>query len=106
MSRWDDAEAEFYGSVLPGFVTPGSCLSCGNPGPCQCGGDPKHRPAEPESEDCVWYRGWEVGFDQMAHDYTQRGWRAYKGGVDLDAPTADGATFEACLDDVDEQEDD
>lgn len=63
------------------------------------------RPEQPKGTDVAWYRDWEVGFDQMAHDYTGRGWRAYKGGVDLDAPTVDGRTFTECLDEVDEAED-
>jgi hypothetical protein len=66
----------------------------------------EQRPSEPTGNNVVWYRGWEVGFDQMAHDYAKSGWRAYKGGVDMDAPIVDASTYEGCLDEVDEAEDD
>jgi hypothetical protein len=64
------------------------------------------RPPEPQGDDVVWYRGWEVGFDGMAHDYGGEGWRAYKGGCDLDAPQVSARTYDACLDEIDSEEDD
>ena len=63
------------------------------------------RPVEPTESADVWYRGWEVGFDDTAHRWSGEGWRAYKGGCDLDAPTVSAATFIGCLNEIDEAED-
>lgn len=62
------------------------------------------RPPEPDTEGDIWYRGWEAGFDDMAHHYTSEGWRAYKGGCDLDAPQLSSKTWAGLLDAIDEAE--
>lgn len=64
------------------------------------------RPAEPAATHHVWYRGWEIGYDHDAAYWGGTGWRAYKGGCDLDAPEVMAATYAACLDEIDEAEDD
>lgn len=61
------------------------------------------RNAEPGDR---WYRGWEVGYDDEAAKWTNEGWRAYKGGCDLDALSVSAASYDECLDAIDEQEDD
>jgi hypothetical protein len=63
------------------------------------------RPAEPEGEDCAWYRGWECGWDRMRDFYTSEGYSAYKGGADLDAPNVSADTWAKLLDAVDDEED-
>ena len=63
------------------------------------------RPPQPFAEAAVWYRGWEVGYDLEADKWTSHGWRAYKGGCDLDAPHVDADTYEGVLDAIDEEED-
>ena len=67
---------------------------------------PKERPAEPHGEDVVWYRGWEAGWEQMLEFFTGEGFRAYKGGCDLGAPTVSAGTWSGLLDAIDEEEDD
>jgi len=67
---------------------------------------PLTRPLEPQGTDHVWYRGWEVGYDHDAANWGGTGWRAYKGGCDLDAREVMSATYQGCLDEIDEQEDD
>lgn len=64
------------------------------------------RPAAPSGTDNVWYRGWEVGYDADADFWSNEGWIAYKGGCDLGAPEVRSATYEACLDLIDDEEDD
>lgn len=64
------------------------------------------RPDEPTDGTSVWYRGWEVGYDDMAARYVKDYWRAYKGGCDLDAPQASANTFDGVLDAIDDEEDD
>lgn len=68
-------------------------------------GAPKTRIGEPPSGTDVWYRGWECGWDATAASYGAEGWRAYKGGCDLDAPQAGGRTWAELLDDIDDAED-
>lgn len=63
------------------------------------------RPPEPQGTTCVWYRGWEVGWDHDAAFWGGTGWRAYKGGCDLDALEVMSETYQGCLDEIDEQED-
>ena len=63
------------------------------------------RPPQPEGEDCVWYRGWEVGYGHDAVVWSKYGWMAYKGGCDLDAPSVCSTTYEGCLDAIDDEED-
>jgi len=63
------------------------------------------RPDPPEAGSDVWYRGWECGFDVEASLWCAEGWRAYKGGADLDVPTASARTWDALLDEIDDQED-
>lgn len=62
------------------------------------------RPAEPEIGQDVWYRGWECSYDVEAALWVSEGWRAYKGGADIDAPTASAATFSGLLDEIDDEE--
>lgn len=64
------------------------------------------RPEMPEGEKTVWYRGWEAGWEHMLEFFTGEGYRAYKGGADLDAPEVRGATWTELLDNIDEEEDD
>lgn len=63
------------------------------------------RPAQPNGEDTVWYRGWEAGWEEMLDFFTGEGYRAYKGGADLDAPDVRAGTWEELLDAIDEEED-
>ena len=63
------------------------------------------RPLEPKGTDNVWYRGWEVGYSADAGYWSDDGWIAYKGGCDLDAQEVRAATYEACLDLIDDEED-
>lgn len=62
------------------------------------------RPAEPHGEDVVWYRGWEAGWEQVLEFYTGQGYRAYKGGADLDASSVSAGTWSELLDAIDEEE--
>lgn len=64
------------------------------------------RPTEPEGEASVFYRGWEAGYEDMASRWSAEGYRAYKGGCDLDAPTVSAPSWDALLDAIDEHEDD
>jgi len=64
----------------------------------------KQRPAEPEVGHDAWYRGWECSYDVDAALYGHEGWRAYKGGADLDARQTSGKTWSDLLDEIDEQE--
>lgn len=61
------------------------------------------RPVAPNAG-VTWYRGWECIWDEQADSWVAEGWRAYKGGVDLDAPTASAKTWEALLDEIDAEE--
>lgn len=63
------------------------------------------RPEMPTGEDVVWYRGWEAGWEQQLEFYTGEGYRAYKGGCDLDAPNVTAGTWAGLLDAIDEEED-
>ena len=95
-----------YRDPLP-FPVPPPCPVCGDPGPCQCTGDPMRRPAEPDGEATVWYRGWEVSYDgQSAYAavFGDGRWTAYKGGCDLGAPEVRASSYQACLDAIDEEE--
>ena len=62
------------------------------------------RPAKPQGDALVWYRGRECGFDEMASRFTPEGWRAYKGGCDPDARTVSAVTWDALLSEIDEEE--
>jgi hypothetical protein len=62
------------------------------------------RPTEP-TEGSVWYRGWECGYEPERGNWTGEGYTAYKGGCDLDAKQAHGATWAALLEHVDDEED-
>lgn len=64
------------------------------------------RPQQPDGEDVVWYRGWEAGWERMLDFFTGEGYRAYKGGCDLDAQTVSAGTWSDLLDAIDEEEDD
>lgn len=63
------------------------------------------RPPEPQGNNSVWYRGWEIGWEEMRDDYTGRGWTAYQGGADLGARYLDGATYQEILNEIDDWED-
>lgn len=63
------------------------------------------RPAEPSHDKDVSYRGWEIGWNDMAAKWTGTGWDAYKGGCDLGAPRITTADFSDCLDEIDDYED-
>lgn len=63
------------------------------------------RPPMPHGEDVVWYRGWEAGWEQQLEYYTSSGYRAYKGGCDLDALSVTASTWTGLLDAIDEKED-
>lgn len=63
------------------------------------------RPSEPEGEDVVWYRGWEAGYEWQLEFYAGEGYRAYKGGCDLDAPSVTAGIWAKLLDKIDEAED-
>ena len=85
------------------------CPECGTPldeVPLdKCVTHEKQRPPEPGPRSVEWYRGWECGYDSDAAFWTKHGWRAYKGGVDIDVPTVDGATWPELLDEIDAEED-
>lgn len=63
------------------------------------------RPAEPAHSQVAWYRGWEIGWNDMAAKWAGTGWDAYKGGCDLGAPRITTADFPDCLDEIDDYED-
>jgi len=63
------------------------------------------RPSEPSNGQVVWYRGWEVGYNPDADYWVGAGWKAYKGGCDSDALQVTEETFDACLDEIDAEED-
>lgn len=63
------------------------------------------RPEVPHGEDTVFYRGWEAGWEQMLDFFTGEGYRAYKGGCDLDSQTVSAGTWSDLLDAIDEEED-
>lgn len=58
------------------------------------------RPTEPAHNETIWYKGWEIGWNQWA-----QGWDAYKGGVDIDAPRVTMVNWENCLDAIEDWED-
>lgn len=62
------------------------------------------RPPEPKGDAVIHYRGWECGHDDEAALWGAEGWRAYKGGADLDAPTVSARTFASLLDEIDGEE--
>lgn len=64
-----------------------------------------NRPPEPKGNKSVWYRDWEIGWEEMREQYTGSGWTAYKGGADLDAKCVDGATYQDVLNEIDDEED-
>lgn len=64
------------------------------------------RPDVPHGEDTVWYRGWEAGYEFQLEYWTGGGYRAYKGGADLDAREVTSSTWAGLLDEIDEAEDD
>lgn len=63
------------------------------------------RPAEPTHDKDAWYRGWEIGWNDMSAKWAGAGWDAYKGGCDLGAPRITTAGFSDCLDEIDDYED-
>ena len=72
---------------------------------CRCPG--KWQPDEPVNLDIsTWYRNWEMMFDLDASMWSNEGWRAYKGGCDLDATNVSAASWQGLLDAIDEHEDD
>ena len=61
-------------------------------------------PTEPEIGHTVWYRGWEIGYDVDASLWGCEGWRADKGGCDIDAPHASARTFPELIEEIDAEE--
>lgn len=61
-------------------------------------------PAEPEIGHTVWHRGWEISYDMDAALWGAEGWRAYKGGADLDAPHTSARTFSDLIEEIDAEE--
>jgi len=61
----------------------------------------EERPTQPDATGTAWYRGWECGFDADAAYWGAEGWRAYKGGADLDAPPTSARSFAGLLDEID-----
>ena len=64
------------------------------------------RPEQPDHKTTVWYRGWEISWNEMAYFWARAGWDAYKGGCDLDAPQIQSAIFTDLLDEIDAAEED
>ena len=73
--------------------------------PCDEFDHERLRPPVPYGEDVVRYRGWEAGFERDLDYWTGSGYRAYKGGCDLDAPNVTAGTWTGLLDAIDEEED-
>jgi hypothetical protein len=71
---------------------------------CETHGAPKARPDEPAKGTDVWYRGWECGYDATAAYWGAEGWRAAKGGWDLDCRQTSGRTWSDLLDEIDAEE--
>jgi hypothetical protein len=68
--------------------------------------DPASKPPQPHFEDAVYYRGWEAAYDDTAARCGVRDcFRAYKGGVDLDASEVSAETWTELLLAIDEEED-
>lgn len=65
----------------------------------------KVHPPEPKAGTDVRYRGWECSYDPDRAHWTGEGYVAYKGGCDLGAPQTTGATWDALLSNVDDEED-
>ncbi|EQA97251.1 hypothetical protein [Sphingobium sp. HDIP04] len=63
------------------------------------------RPIEPNHASSAWYRGWEIGWNDMAAKWAGTGWDAYKGGCDLGAPRIQTSEWQDCLDEIDDYED-
>lgn len=63
------------------------------------------KPLQPTDGKPVWYRGWEVCWDEDADYWIGEGWRAYKGGCDLGAPLQASNDFVDLLDLIDDEED-
>jgi hypothetical protein len=74
---------------------------------CEAHGAPLARPDEPPKSygtPAVWYRGWECGWDGEAAYWGAEGWRAAKGGWDLDCRQTSGRTWADLLDEIDAEE--
>lgn len=63
------------------------------------------RPARPATTGTIWYRGWEIGWNEQAHFWAVAGWDAYKGGCDIDAPRVTMGNWDNCLGAIDDWED-
>lgn len=72
--------------------------------PCDEFDHERIRPQMPIGEADVWYRGWEVGWDQQREFYSGEGYVAYKGGCDLDAPQLTSGSWVGILDAIDDEE--
>ncbi len=59
---------------------------------------------EPPGGESSWYRDWEAGYEPERGSWTGEGYVAYKGGCDLDARHVTGATWDALLEAVDDEE--
>ena len=65
----------------------------------------KHeRPVAPKDGKPVWYRGWEISWDESSSYWVGLGWQACKGGADLGCEHFNVALFGAALDEIDELE--
>jgi hypothetical protein len=63
------------------------------------------RPSQPSTAgEAVWYCGWECNYDATAAFWGAEGWRAAKGGWDLDCRQTSGYTWSALLDEIDAEE--
>lgn len=66
--------------------------------------DKQNRPSEPEIGHTAWYLGWEISYDVEASLWGAEGWRAYKGGPDLDAPHTSARTFPELIEEIEAEE--
>lgn len=60
------------------------------------------RPAMPDGEKAVWYRGWECAFDWQSEYWCGAGYSACLGGADLDCIQLHSDTWAGLLDEVDD----
>lgn len=104
-SSAQDCELAYFGSALTGGSLVGNFL-LELSDPCDEVDHERIRPAEPEGETCVFYRGWEAGYERLRNFWTGSGYTAYKGGCDPGAPMVSSGTWFGLLDEIDEEEDD
>lgn len=73
--------------------------------PCDEWNLERMRPAEPKGIQSIWYRGWEVSWDEASEYWTNYGWAAYKGGCDIGARHLTDNSYASILDAIDDEED-